>query len=361
MKQLALDYTERFSCLADRCPDTCCKDWEILLDEADVARYQALAGPLGEQVRAAMTRTPEGETMWRLVDGHCALLRPDGLCPIQCACGEQALCRTCRLHPRFYEEYGGTRELTLALSCPGAARLLLDHEAPLRLMETQIDAPVTPNDLDAARYFALCRARTAMFRLAQDRRLPLPERMGLILLLAQRLQPLLDAGRDPCIGSVCLQFEHPDRCARLLAWVRRRMRRRGAFYPCWMLLRNMEHLTETFPRLLDRVNHQEPSGDFDVRFPAQAENLLVYFLFRYVLKAVNDGALLPRVESCLFHVLSLRYLCGAAAVQTADDLQPVVSLYCKEVEHSEENLRLLQRIFARGTISPRYLYSLLLP
>lgn len=121
MKQVSLDYTAQFSCLAGACPDTCCKDWEIILDEADVARYRALPGPLGEQVRAAITVTPEGEAVWRLVDGHCALLRPGWLCPIQCACGEEALCRTCRTHPRFWEEYGATRELTLALSCPGAA------------------------------------------------------------------------------------------------------------------------------------------------------------------------------------------------------------------------------------------------
>ena len=109
------------------------------------------------------------------------------------------------------------------------------------------------------------------------------------------------------------------------------------------------------------MNHAEPPDDFDVRFPAQAENLLVYFLFRYVLKAVNDGQLLPRVESCLFHVVALRYLCGAADARTLEALQPIVSLYCKEVEHSEENLQLLQRVFARGTISARYLYTVLCP
>lgn len=45
MKQVSLDYTAQFSCLAGACPDTCCKDWEIILDEADVARYRALPGP----------------------------------------------------------------------------------------------------------------------------------------------------------------------------------------------------------------------------------------------------------------------------------------------------------------------------
>ena len=76
---------------------------------------------------------------------------------------------------------------------------------------------------------------------------------------------------------------------------------------------------------------------------------------------VNDGQLLPRVESCLFHVVALRYLCGAADVQTVEALQPVVSLYSKEVEHSEENLRLLQRVFEHGTISTHYLYTVLRP
>ena len=122
MKQVSLDYTEDFSCLAGSCPDTCCKDWEIILDEDAISRYQKMPGVLGEQVRAAMTQTDEGETMWRLENGHCALLREDGLCPIQCTYGEAALCRTCRAHPRFYEEYGATRELTLSASCPAAPR-----------------------------------------------------------------------------------------------------------------------------------------------------------------------------------------------------------------------------------------------
>ena len=121
MKQVSLDYTEDFSCLAGSCPDTCCKDWEIILDEDAISRYQKMPGVLGEQVRAAMTQTDEGETMWRLENGHCALLREDGLCPIQCTYGEAALCRTCRAHPRFYEEYGATRELTCLLYTSDAA------------------------------------------------------------------------------------------------------------------------------------------------------------------------------------------------------------------------------------------------
>ena len=51
MKQVSLDYTEGFSCLAGSCPDTCCKDWEIILDEDAISRYQKMPGVLDITIR----------------------------------------------------------------------------------------------------------------------------------------------------------------------------------------------------------------------------------------------------------------------------------------------------------------------
>ena len=135
MKHVQFDYVNSFSCLAGACPDTCCKDWQIILDCDAIARYASLPGELGEQVRAAMV-TENGETRFREQDGKCVLLRKDGLCPLQAAYGAEMLCRTCFTHPRFTEEYGQEAELTLSASCPEAARLLLEHDAPLALTET---------------------------------------------------------------------------------------------------------------------------------------------------------------------------------------------------------------------------------
>ena len=107
MKYVQFDYVNKFSCLAGKCPDTCCKDWQIILDEDAIARYASLPGELGEQVRAAML-TENGETRFRERGGNCVLLRDDGLCPLQAAYGAEMLCRTCFTHPRFTEEYGQT-------------------------------------------------------------------------------------------------------------------------------------------------------------------------------------------------------------------------------------------------------------
>lgn len=53
--------------------------------------------------------------------------------------GEDVLSVTCREHPRFWEEYGARRETCLSISCPEAARLLL--EEPLELCEKETDDP----------------------------------------------------------------------------------------------------------------------------------------------------------------------------------------------------------------------------
>ena len=97
MKHAQFDYVNQFHCLAGDCPDTCCKDWQIILDEDALARYRAMPGPLGEQVRAALV-TENGETRFREEGGRCVLLRADGLCPIQAAYGAEALCRTYLRH-----------------------------------------------------------------------------------------------------------------------------------------------------------------------------------------------------------------------------------------------------------------------
>ena len=357
MKHVQFDYVNQFHCLAGGCPDTCCKDWQIILDEDALARYRAMPGPLGEQVRAALV-TENGETRFREEGGRCVLLRDDGLCPIQAAYGAEALCRTCYTHPRFTEEYGQTAELTLSLSCPEAARLLLTHEAPLRI-ETQDDGgPVVPNELDPELYPALLAARQAFFRLAQDRSRPIEDRLALILLLARRVQRLLDEGRDELVPVLARRFLGKRYQDRSLVRLARLRSRNGRFFPCWMVLNNMEHLTRRFEAMLDAAVSQEtPPASFRDAFFVQYENLTVYFLFRYALKAVNDRQYLARVEQCVFHLLCLRELSADAA--TVQELTEVVSLYSKEVEHSAENQALLLKLFRRGTLRWQYLTSIL--
>ena len=353
------DYYPKFQCLAGACPDTCCKDWQIILDPDTLARYRALPGEFGERVRASLVEE-DGETRFAVQDGHCPLLAADGLCDIQRALGEDALCRTCGSHPRFSEIYGLTEEQSLSISCPAAARLLLDRSTPVRLERGEDDRPLDGlNDLDPALYRALDRARSFAIRLVQDRRLPLPDRLALLLLFAKRMQGLLDEDRCDRAGRLIAQFSSDAYLHRQRTRLSRLRGCRGSFMPLWLLLRNMEHLTQRFPALLEAALHTAPPRDFWRSYGTQMENLCVYFLFRYFKKAVNDRQLLPRVYACVFHLLAVRQLFAAQEENSLDALIRVCSLYSKEVEHSEENLALLQRTFARRALTGRALIRLL--
>lgn len=344
------DYYPAFTCLAGACPDTCCKDWQIILDEDAIARYAALDTPLGRKIMASLI-TEDGETRFAFSGGHCALLQPDGLCPIQAALGEAALCNTCHSHPRFLEEYGASRELSLAVSCPAAAELLLRRDSPLLFVTETTPEPVTDcNELEPDLYFALLSARRRAISLVQEDTLPLSDRLVLLLQFSKRLQMLLDTHRERLTDSLCSEFSEPALLRRHLLRGRRLQSADPPFYPFWAVLNNMEHLTDRYVRLLDSVLTAEPSPFPPEAFARQQENLMVYFLFRYFLKAVNDRQLLPRVESCVFHLLCIRRLFSATGVDDLDTFIRTVSLYSKEVEHSAENLALLQRLFARSTL-----------
>lgn len=359
MKRIYPDYYPDFHCLAGSCPDTCCKDWQIIIDEATLARYLALEGPLGETVRANLIEE-DGETRFALTDGHCALLTADGLCSLQLALGEDGLCKTCDAHPRFIEEYGAVSEISLSVSCPAAARLLLLRERPVTFLQESVESPVTDLwDVDADLYLALRDARRAAIGVAQNRRFSIPDRMRLILYLSGRAQGLLNEKRYAALHRLLPRFRDPAWLVEKLAGLRRKGAKRTAFFSCWMVLNNMEHLTKDFPAMLDAVMRSPDAPLFADSLAAQYEYLLVYFLFRYFLKAVNDDQLLPRVQSCVFHMAAIAKLASAQGVNTAESLCPIVSLYSKEVEHSEENLQLLQRVFARGTMKSSYLLSIL--
>ena len=122
-------YNRIFRCLGGACPDTCCRDWEIVLDEGALADYQNAPPELREQLARSLRRGEDGEVCFALrEDGLCALLTPEGLCAIQRDWGEEHLCAHCSAYPRFTEEYGCLTETALAVSCPEAARLLLEAE-----------------------------------------------------------------------------------------------------------------------------------------------------------------------------------------------------------------------------------------
>lgn len=117
-------YYDDFRCLAGSCPDSCCKEWDVWVDDASAEYYRALPGELGDRLREVLVEE-EGGAVLQIIDGRCPMWRSDGLCRIQAELGEEALCQVCGSFPRISHDYGDLLEHQLELSCPEAARLIL--------------------------------------------------------------------------------------------------------------------------------------------------------------------------------------------------------------------------------------------
>ncbi|MDO4477906.1 MAG: flagellin lysine-N-methylase [Lachnospiraceae bacterium] len=132
-------HENEFVCLAENCPDNCCKEGELILESDVMARYQAESGPFGDELRrtlaTARREACDGDVWYCLeADGRCPFLNDNGLCRIVLNLGEEALSDTCAFYPRFETETPEVIRRTLTLSCPEVVRLMLTCPENLSLV-----------------------------------------------------------------------------------------------------------------------------------------------------------------------------------------------------------------------------------
>ena len=193
------DYFDQFACLAGDCPHSCCIGWEVVIDEDTARRYRAEPGPLGEKLRAAMQFDGE-DVCFPLDGGRCPFLNRENLCEIHCALGAEATSVTCQEHPRFIEEYGPFKEITLSAACPKANELLLGSNEPLTFSALEDETPAEEGD---AWLDWLLPLRNYLLDLLRNREQPLQERLRYFLLIAQEVQRLLDAKAMEELTAFC--------------------------------------------------------------------------------------------------------------------------------------------------------------
>ena len=123
-----------FQCKADLCENTCCQLWTIDIDEPTAERYHSMTGSLGESLRQAITVDDEGSHfIFSKAQPMCPLLNEKGLCKVVLELGEEGLCNTCHMHPRFYKYIEDLELCGVGLSCEASVELLARQE-PMDLL-----------------------------------------------------------------------------------------------------------------------------------------------------------------------------------------------------------------------------------
>ncbi len=115
----------KFSCLGDKCEDTCCQGWSMQMDEPTLARYKKEA----PELLGAVEAEPDGSHIMRKdpQTSFCVKLE-GGLCGIHKTHGEKFLGDACYFYPRVTRALGNQVVMTAAMSCPEIVRLALADE-----------------------------------------------------------------------------------------------------------------------------------------------------------------------------------------------------------------------------------------
>ena len=367
------EYYNQFQCLASACPATCCAGWQIVIDEKTQEKYRNYQGSFGNRLKNSIDWK---DGTFQQYHGRCAFLNEENLCDIHIEAGHDALCRTCRRYPKHVEVYENEREVSLSLSCPAAARLIMGQKQPCRFRSIEKRGEESEKEFDEFLYSALQDCRKVMLTLVQDRSVSLQLRMARILALAHDVQNRIERNRVFEVETVLERYQRPQARelldAKLCRFAEHSKQQRGAraWLEDWITVRwRMLDLFREFEVLdplwtedlqmyrrclyekgcatyLDQeLQWTERSEEWETEY----EQILVYFLFTYFCGAVYDGDVMRKVQMAVESVLILSELGMAAWMQegtlpTFEDRMRLAWRYSRELEHSDPNLAAMERV-----------------
>ncbi len=223
-KVIQPEYVDQFQCIGSTCEDTCCRYWEIPIDRDTYQKYCNIQIPeLKEKIKTGFVHNYKGKDELRYAtikfnkQNYCPFLNEDKLCSFQYLFGEQYLSKTCRTYPRGFCKINDRIEVTVAISCPEAARLILLNDQPIKFIETEITLDDTLNMIysypshlfkneNKPEYF-FDEIRLFIINLLQNRNLPLWNRLIVLGLFINKIDELIMQQQILKIPAVIKAYE----------------------------------------------------------------------------------------------------------------------------------------------------------
>lgn len=365
-------YYKDFACIAEKCNYSCCAGWDVDLDEETADYYRSVKGAFGERLKSRMVKGEDGVHFALEKDGRCPFLNSENLCDIYIELGEEALSEVCTEFPRFTMEYENVREKMLSLACQEVGKLMFASSEKMTWEERNMpecclcgeeecaESEEEPEEESEEEISAdqLEAVRTEAVRILQDRRKPVFERAEEFLIYCSRMQQELFCEGAPSewrensegIGQEISGMSEEERSAEAYRYFMLRMEsfekldiigqawkeeKRKLYSAC----RESDYLT-----LIS--DYMKSVGKREYEY----EHLLVYFTFRYLMRAYYDDNLFIKAQFAVYSVLMLRDMDAVRYHENGGkfDLKDRIDnawMYSREVEHSEENMELLDEEF----------------
>ncbi len=332
MKHIYPKYYKEFKCIANLCPDSCCKDWDVELDDKAEQFYNTVDTPFGEKIRSLTVDGDDGNRIFiNRADKRCPFWNDDMLCDIFINLGEEHLCETCANFPRITQDYACFTEHMLSFACPVASKLMLNSDTNEQYADFEdkgLDFSEVEYNEEYMRF--LLEARTMIVNILSDRTMPFADRLKTAILVNAQVQDLIDDDNYNIaeISTVAtgLQCEKAN-CEFVFD-----------------LHQRLEIISNRWRELVEEAGKTcniEVSAEYDCYY----ETLALYYVYIYYLQAIDSyNVMLPLQRLvCAYIVISrVENVLRGDKEFDFEQFSRVMQKYSKEVEHSYENSDILE-------------------
>ncbi|MBE6053149.1 MAG: flagellar protein FliB [Clostridium sartagoforme] len=368
MKIRTPDYFDEFKCIADKCEDTCCAGWGIVIDDKSYNNYSSIKGSFGEELRSKIIKE-EGENVFTLNGDRCSFLNDNNLCRIYSELGGDSLCYTCREYPRYLEEFGNLREVGISLSCPEAARIILSNSeiAKFTLSET-LEEVNSYNDINPNIYINLMQCRTVIYNILQNREIKLIDRCILALAFVNEVQEKIDSNNISSIRNIkdnylSKEFLY-DKLKSFQKFNNQLEAKYENIYSIINIFKDLKHLKAEYIEELETPLRYFWKADEDIKLYSELnlsfndyyknneykfEQIIIYYVYRYFMKSVFDYDAIAKIKFALISFIIIKELSVIRYLENKEflheDLVDISYKYSRDIEHLEENVEILQELF----------------
>lgn len=190
-------YLSEFKCIGGKCTDSCCIGWDIDIDKTTFRQYYKVKDPEMKRMFQKNVHNNEYCTSDNIDYGRvklkgekrCPFLDCENYCIIHSRLGEEYLSNVCTSFPRILNKINGFYEMSLDISCPEAARIILSKEEGIEftqsnetlgkhIISSEIDTKSKEFDGSPVKYFT--EIRDLSIKIIQNRKLSLDERLYIL-------------------------------------------------------------------------------------------------------------------------------------------------------------------------------------
>ena len=352
MQEIYPKFYKDFKCLADKCPNTCCKGWGVDIDALTLKRYKNVEGAYGAKLKHIVSNHKQ----FFKVGSTCPFLNKDGLCDIEINLGEDYLCDVCRTFPRVKYTYGEYEENSLSCACIECSRLLLRDKVEFETIKTD-KSVVSYNRFDSKIFPYMKNARSFIYEVLNSN-MDFDSKLQFILDLGNYLQQNFNIYSN--IDKIIEEYRHK------LAGYSKKITDSLSTKDIIKLIKKYSKLEMLTPFIYDKLNallhlmynKRVTAQDLknfvlSYRNIFEFNNILIYFVYKYFLRCVYDYKIKARIDFGVYSVIILMLLAvGDTFLNGYFDTQCNIKnleMFSREIEHNEDSIKKLTKYFNKKT------------